>query len=75
MRMRRKGIKGSRPKCDNCEKPADYNFQELWTTWVINYDEEPYGKNDDWWYDRLSEINTGDNIFYCQRCAEKEGYI
>ena len=53
------------PFC-SCGKPATWNFQDNWVVWEI-------GKSG--FYERFGEENTGENLFYCDECAEKEGYI
>lgn len=53
------------PFC-SCGKPATWNMQENWVVWEISKSG---------FYERFGEENTGENLFYCDECAEKEGYI
>ena len=61
-----------RPKCDWCDKPADYNFQEVWITYIIEDDEDAHGG---YKYVEDDAVNSGDNLFYCEEHAEEAGYI
>ena len=64
--------KSMRPECNNCDNQADFNFQENWCSYSLIDDKEAQGG---YRYEELDCVNSGDNIFYCEECAEKEGYI
>ncbi len=53
-------------KCSLCGKPATVSLEDSWHKYFISDDGE---------FSEQGEWNGGHNEFYCDKCAEENGYL